>query len=84
MTINIRLELPADASAIERVTVAAFLNAPHTDHTELFIVNALRQAGKLSVSLVAEDDGEIIGHVAISPVTISLDGASRWSIIGFT
>ena len=68
---RIRKESPADAAAIEAVTVAAFQNAAHTDHTEQFIVNALRNSGQLSVSLVAEDDGSIIGHVAVSPVRIS-------------
>ncbi len=66
---------------IEAVTASAFLNAPHTSHTEQYIVNALRRAGKLSISLVAEADGTLIGHVAISPVSIS-DGASGWFGLG--
>jgi putative acetyltransferase len=81
MTIKIRSELPSDVTAIETVTAAAFLNAPHTSHTEQFIVNALRKAGMLSVSLVAEDNGEIVGHAAISPVSIS-DGSSGWYVLG--
>jgi putative acetyltransferase len=81
MTIKIRSELPSDVTEIEAVTVAAFLNAPHANHTEQFIVNALRQAGMLSLSLVAEDNGEIVGHVAISPISIS-DGSSGWYILG--
>jgi putative acetyltransferase len=81
MTIKIRSELPSDVTAIETVTAAAFLNATHTSHTEQFIVNALRKAGVLSVSLVAEDNGEIVGHVAISPVSIS-DGSSGWYVLG--
>jgi putative acetyltransferase len=81
MTIKIRSELPSDITAIEAVTVAAFLNAPHTSHTEQFIVNALRKAGMLSISLVVEDNGEIVGHVAISPISIS-DGSSGWYILG--
>ena len=78
---NIRNELPTDTAAIEAVTVAAFLHAPHTDHTEQFIVNALRKAGALSVSLVADDDGAVIGHVAVSPVSIS-SGAAGWYGLG--
>jgi putative acetyltransferase len=81
MTIKIRSESPSDVTAIAAVTAAAFLNAPHTSHTEQFIANALRKAGMLSVSLVAEDRGEIVGHVAISPVSIS-DGNSGWYILG--
>jgi putative acetyltransferase len=42
---NIRNETVADVPVIEAVTNAAFLNAPHTSHTEQFIVNALRRAG---------------------------------------
>jgi predicted N-acetyltransferase YhbS len=53
MSVNIRKETPADLRRIEAVTVSAFLNAPHTSHTEQHIVNALRKAGRLEISLVA-------------------------------
>lgn len=81
MTINIRSEQAGDAQRIHEVTAAAFLNAPHTDHTEQFIVNKLRESGALSVSLVAEEDGRIVGHVALSAVTIS-DGSEHWYGLG--
>jgi putative acetyltransferase len=81
MSLQLRREAPGDAEAIEAVTVAAFLDAPHTEHTEQFIVRALRAAGQLSVSLVAEHEGVIVGHVAISPVTVS-DGANNWFGLG--
>ncbi|WP_332675495.1 GNAT family N-acetyltransferase [Aromatoleum sp.] len=71
MALVIRPETPADCTAIERVTVAAFRNAPHTGHTERFIVGALRRAGQLAVSLVAQEGERIVGHVAVSAVTIS-------------
>jgi putative acetyltransferase len=77
MDIQIRNETADDVSAIEAVTVSAFLHAPHTSHTEHFIVNALRRAGQLTVSLVADAGGTVIGHIAISPVSIS-DGARNW------
>jgi hypothetical protein len=48
MTIRIRNESPSDVAAIEATTVAAFLNGPHTSHTEQFIINALRKSEKLS------------------------------------
>lgn len=63
------------------MTILAFLNAPHTSHTEQYIVSALRKAGKLTVSLVAHANGAIIGHVAVSPVAVS-DGASAWFGLG--
>lgn len=44
-------------------------------------MNALREAGKLSVSLVCELDGVVVGHVAVSPVTIS-DGSQGWFGLG--
>lgn len=78
---KIRAEMSADSQAIEAVTVTAFSSAPHTSHTEQHIVNALRRAGKLSVSLVAESEGAVIGHVAVSPVAIS-DGAPGWFGLG--
>jgi putative acetyltransferase len=81
MSINIRGETPSDAQIIEAVTASAFLDAPHTSHTEQYIVNALRRAGKLAVSLVAEADDIVTGHVAISPVSIS-DGAHGWFGLG--
>ncbi|MCH4564585.1 N-acetyltransferase [Halomonas sp. EGI 63088] len=77
----IRLETPHDAETIEAVTVAAFREAPHSSHTEQHIVRALREAGALSVSLVAECDGEVVGHVAASPVTLS-DGSPGWFGLG--
>lgn len=81
MNILTRKESPADLTAIEEVTVAAFLNATHTSHTEQFILNALRQSGQLSVSLVADENGAVIGHVAVSPVAVS-DGTSGWYGLG--
>lgn len=81
MSTVIRQESPSDVAAIHAVTAAAFLDAPHTSHTEQFIVDALREAGALSVSLVAEQAGEVVGHVAVSPVSIS-DGRTDWYGLG--
>jgi putative acetyltransferase len=77
----VRPETPADIATIHDVTAAAFLNAPHTAHTEQFIVDALRKAGALAISLVAEDGGVVVGHVAVSPVSIS-DGSAGWFGLG--
>ena len=81
MNIEIRPEQACDIEAIHQVTKIAFLNAPHTDHTEQFIVKALRQYNALSISLVAAVEGDIVGHVAVSPVTIS-DGSEGWYGLG--
>ena len=81
MNLKIRKETPEDIQTIDAVTITAFLEAPHSDHTEQFIVKALRDAGALTISLIAEMDGEVIGHVAVSPVTIS-DGTLDWFGLG--
>ena len=67
----IRPEQPGDIDAIHDVTLAAFKAVQHSDQTEAGIVAALRAAGALTVSLVVEDHDRIIGHVALSPVTIN-------------
>uniref|UniRef100_UPI0033411DDB GNAT family N-acetyltransferase n=1 Tax=Castellaniella defragrans TaxID=75697 RepID=UPI0033411DDB len=71
MTLKLRHEAPGDIAAIEAVTISAFANAPHSSRTEQFIVRALRAANDLTLSIVAEEHGQIVGHVALSPVTIT-------------
>ena len=61
LTIQLRHETPDDIAAIEAVTTTAFADAPHTSHTEQFIVRALRVAQELTLSIVAEERGQIIG-----------------------
>jgi putative acetyltransferase len=80
-SVRIRRELACDASTIAALIAAAFLDAAHASHTEQLIVDALRDAGQLSLSLVAEDSGAIVGHVAVSPVAIS-DGTDGWYGLG--
>lgn len=77
----IRNETPADVDAITDVTTRAFETPAYSSHTEQFIVLALRRAGVLTISLVADLDGRVVGHVAISPVSIS-DGSSGWFGLG--
>jgi putative acetyltransferase len=79
--IVIRSETAADVNAITEVTVAAFQTLAISSHTEQFIIAALRAARALAVSLVAELDGRVIGHIAFSPVTIS-DGTRDWYGLG--
>lgn len=80
-TIILRPETPADIDAIHDVTVAAFATLEISGHTEQFIVAALRAAQALTVSLVAEIDARMVGHIAFSPVTIS-DGTANWYGLG--
>jgi putative acetyltransferase len=79
--IVIRNETDADVGMISEVTVAAFKTLAISNHTEQFIIEALRAAKALTVSLVAELDGRVIGHIAFSPVTIS-DGTQGWYGLG--
>ncbi len=69
----IRDETPGDATAIRALTEAAFAGAAHASGTEAAIVDALRAAGVLTLSLVLVEAGEPVGHVAFSPVLV--DGA---------
>lgn len=78
---HIRPEQPNDVAAITNVTEVAFRSEPHSEQTEHFIVMALRRAGSLSVSLVAERNAQVVGHIAFSPVQIS-DGSAHWYGLG--
>lgn len=77
----IRNETPTDIEPISEVTAAAFKTLKISKQTEQFIIKALRADNALSVSLVAEMDGDVVGHVAFSPVTIS-DGTQDWYGLG--
>ncbi len=70
MGMLIRDERASDIDVITEITLAAFADCPYGNHTEQFIIDALRAAGALSVSLVAEMDGSVVGHIAFSPVMI--------------
>ena len=77
----IRSETRADVGAIAEVTAAAFKTLAISNQTEQFIIAALRASKALAVSLVAEVDGRVVGHIAFSPVTIS-DGSANWYGLG--
>jgi len=78
---NIRAEKESDIKAIFEITKQAFENHPYSQGTEQFIINALRNDNALTISLVAEIEGKVVGHVAFSPVTIS-DGSCDWYGLG--
>lgn len=77
----IRNETTSDLDAITEVTIAAFKTLAVSNHTEQFIINSLRAADALTISLVVEIDSRIVGHIAFSPVTIS-DGSKGWYGLG--
>jgi putative acetyltransferase len=71
LTIQIRDERPVDHAIIHALTAAAFAPMPFSDGTEPDIIAALRAAGDLALSLVADVGGQVAGHVAFSPATIA-------------
>lgn len=77
----IRNEKNSDAQAISEITIAAFTNHPYSQNTEQFIITALRKAHALALSLVAEIEGRVVGHITFSPVSIS-DQSSDWYGLG--
>ncbi|WP_234834980.1 GNAT family N-acetyltransferase [Mycolicibacterium stellerae] len=74
----IRDEQPTDLDAIRAITSAAFAQVPQSRQTEVAVIDSLRAAGDLAVSLVAVEEGEVIGHIAFSPVSIDHDDDPRW------
>lgn len=81
MNIVIRNEIESDIQAISEITKVAFESLPISNHTEQFIINALRNANALTISLVAVAGKKVVGHIAFSPVTIS-DGSPGWYGLG--
>ena len=79
--ILIRPETPADVTCIWHVTKRAFAGRSYSDGNEQDIVDALRARGALAISLVAEQRGTILGHVAFSPASAE-DASPGWYTLG--
>ena len=77
----VRPEAPQDVGAIRKVNVEAFRDRPYSRQTEHLIVEALRAADALDVSLVAELDGSVVGHIAFSQGRIGGEAAG-WYVLG--
>ena len=61
----IRVEKPEDQIGVRHINTQAF----DTD-VETNLIDALRKSGIPLISLVAEEDGELVGHILFSPVTL--------------
>lgn len=72
----IRAETQADHAAVRQVNQRAFGRANEAD-----LVDALRKNARPQVSLVAELDGQVVGHIFFSPVLIESE-ASRFTALG--
>ena len=69
-----------EAEASDDGAIRAVLEAAFPSPEEALIVEKLRAAGRLRVSLVAESEGAIVGYIAFSPVEI--DGYSEYRGVG--
>lgn len=82
---EIRAEKTSDRENIAALTYCAFENHPHHEPgakpTEHLIVDKLRKANMLALSLVCEDENNIIGHIAFSPIWINGE-QSTWYGLG--
>ncbi len=77
----IRPESESDCPSIRSILIAAFADHPYSHQTEHLIVEALRADGALTAALVAEVEGNVVGHIAFSRVTIG--GVDcRWHALG--
>lgn len=72
MEIKLRQENPADYEQVFKLTELAFANMPFADHDEQFLVERLRKSEFFipGLSLVAESDGKIIGHILLTRLKI--------------
>jgi putative acetyltransferase len=77
----LRPESDRDLAAIREVNIAAFQGHPYSQQTEHLIVEALRAADALELSLVAESDGEVVGHIAFSAAAIG-GSSTGWYLLG--
>ncbi|EMI55981.1 GNAT family N-acetyltransferase [Rhodopirellula sallentina] len=71
MDVSIRCECEADQQAIHTLHRDAF-----ECEDEANLVDALREGNHVSVSLVAETEGKVVGHILFSPVKIIADETS--------
>jgi len=78
---KIRLEKNADHYVIREITELAFREMPFAGGDEQDVIDRLRCCNALSLSLVAELEGEVVGHIAFSPA-LSEDQSDQWFALG--
>ena len=78
---QIRPETPSDHDAIRQINIDAFAIHAYSSQTEHLIVESLRAADALSVSLVAEIEGNLVGHIAFSHAEINGSDCG-WFLLG--
>jgi len=76
-----REERPGEEAAIREMVRRAFIGRPYLDGDEQDVIDRLRQDGDLLLSLVAEQDGVIIGQITFSPALLD-NGEEGWVVLG--
>lgn len=76
--IHIRQEISSDYPAVFSIIEAAFKTLEVSDQTEHFLVERLRKSESFipELSLVAEKEGEIVGHILLTKIKIKNDQES--------
>lgn len=76
--VTIRAEQPDDSAAIRSVVLRAYANVAYSDHREHLMIDRLRATSAYSptLSLLAEKDGELIGHILLTRAHIVGERAS--------
>ena len=80
-TVAIREERPGDEAAIHDMVRRAFIGRPYADGDEQHVIDRLRADGDLLLSLVAEQEGTIIGQITYSPALLE-NGEDGWVVLG--
>ncbi len=82
MNLKIRQEKVGDYEIVGNVVEEAFKDAEHTDHKEHELVGRLRNSESFiaELSLVAELDGQIVGHIILTKIKINNNADSFVSL----
>jgi putative acetyltransferase len=68
---NIRIEKPDDIKKIRRINIDVF----NTD-SEANLIDALRKSDTRLISIIAEENDVVVGHILFSPVTLDRDNSN--------
>lgn len=79
--VTIRPERLADHAVVGDLITTAFAGMPYADGDEAELVETLRRENAISVSLVAESSGAVMGQIVFSPA-FAPDGAEIWYALG--
>lgn len=81
--IHIRQEVPTDYEEVFNIVEAAFKTMPFSDQTEQFLVERLRKSESFipELSLIAEKEAEIVGHILLTKIRIVSEKESYDSLI---